>query len=72
MYVGYTDMKQTERFELLMTTREKELLRVLAEAEHISAAAVIRRLIWQEAERKQIEAQDETPSQDPSAESQKA
>jgi len=56
-------MKQTERFELLMTARERQLLRMLAEVEHISAAAVIRRLIWREAERKQIEAQDETPSQ---------
>jgi len=68
MYVGYTDMKQTERFEMLMTPEEKELLRVLAEAEHISAAAVIRRLIWREAERKQ----DETPSESPTSESQEA
>ena len=51
-------MKQTERFELLMTPEEKQLLRVLAEAEHISAAAVLRRLIWQEAERKQLVAQE--------------
>jgi len=68
MYVGYTDMKQTERFEMLMTPEEKELLRVLAEAEHISAAAVIRRLIWREAERKQ----DETPSESSTSESQEA
>ena len=60
MYVGYTDMKQTERFELLMTPEEKELLRVLAEAEYISAAAVIRRLIWREAERKQLAALEES------------
>jgi len=43
-----------ERFELLMTPEEKKLLRALAEIEHISAAAVIRRLIWQEAERKHL------------------
>ena len=45
---------RTERFEILMTTEEKNLLRMLAEIEHISAAAVLRRLIWQEAERKQL------------------
>jgi len=44
-------MKQTKRFELLLTPEEKELLVMLAKMEHISAAAVIRRLIWQEAER---------------------
>ena len=47
-------MKQTERFELQMTITEKKLLRLLAEIEHISAAAVMRRLLWQEAEKKQL------------------
>lgn len=42
-------MEKTERFEMLMEPREKELLRMLAEIERISAAAVLRRLLWQEA-----------------------
>ena len=47
-------MKQTKRFELQMTAVEKQLLRVLAEVEHISAAAVMRRLLWQEVKRQEI------------------
>ena len=37
-----------------MTAVEKQLLRVLAEVEHISAAAVMRRLLWQEVKRQEI------------------
>jgi hypothetical protein len=51
---------RTERFELLLTSEEKELLVMIAKIEHISAAAVIRRLIWQEAEGKRLTVTEES------------
>jgi hypothetical protein len=43
-------MNKTERFGLALSTAEKEALLRLAEREHISASAVIRRLIWRAVE----------------------
>lgn len=42
---------RTERFGLALTADEKEVLDELADYERIPAAAVIRRLLWQEARR---------------------
>lgn len=42
-------MDKTERFGLVLRPDEKTALEKLAEKERISAAAVIRRLIWREA-----------------------
>jgi hypothetical protein len=43
-------MKRDQRFPVVMTRAERTLLNRLALQEHISGAAVIRRLIWREAE----------------------
>jgi hypothetical protein len=42
--------KKSERFSLVLSSAEKWALQQLAELERIPAAAVIRRLIWREAE----------------------
>lgn len=44
-------MKKTARFGMILTSATKRVLEYLAEVEHISEAAVVRRLIWREAER---------------------
>jgi len=44
-------MRKTERFGLTMTAYEKGALKSLATAERLSEAAVVRRLIWREAQR---------------------
>jgi hypothetical protein len=47
-------MKRDQRFPIMMTKREREALDCLAEQERLSAAAVVRRLIWREAERRDL------------------
>jgi len=44
-------MEKTERFGLVLAPAEKTALQRLAELERLSAAAVVRRLIWREAKR---------------------
>jgi hypothetical protein len=43
-------MAKSERFGMLLSPSEKVALEKLAHRERISAAAVVRRLIWREAE----------------------
>jgi hypothetical protein len=43
-------MAKTERFGLVLSSEEKLALQRVAERERISAAAVIRRLIWKAAQ----------------------
>lgn len=38
--------RRDERFGLVLNSQEKEMLLAIAEREHISAAAVLRRLLW--------------------------
>lgn len=47
-------MKKSERFGLVLSPVEKQMLRRLAEQERLSAAAVVRRLIWCGAKRQDI------------------
>lgn len=47
-------MVKSERFGLVLSPEEKLLLQRLAERERLPIAAVVRRLIWQEAERLSI------------------
>lgn len=42
---------KTQRFEFAISQAGKAALRKLAQSERLSAAAVVRRLIWREAER---------------------
>lgn len=42
-------MEKSERFGLVLSPTEKQILQYLAEFERIPKAAVIRRLIWREA-----------------------
>lgn len=43
-------MKRDQSFSIVLSKEEKTLLQQLAKIERISAAAVVRRLIWREAE----------------------
>ena len=43
--------KRTERFELVLTSQEKAALRRVAEQKRLTAAEVLRRLLWYEAAR---------------------
>ena len=45
-------MERSERFGLVLSSVEKKMLQRLAERERISAAVVLRRLVWTEAKRK--------------------
>jgi hypothetical protein len=47
-------MQKTERFGLVLSPTEREALERLAEQERISAAAVIRRLIWRSAHEQEL------------------
>ena len=47
-------MNRDQRFPVVMTKREREALESLAEQERLSAAAVVRRLIWYEARKRGI------------------
>ena len=47
-------MKRDRRFPVVLSKTEQMALRLLAELERISAAAVVRRLIWREAERMNV------------------
>ncbi len=42
---------KTERFGMVLSVADKELLQRLADRERIPAAAVVRRLIWDAAQR---------------------
>ena len=44
-------MERSERFGLVLSEAEKTALEKLAERERLPAAAVVRRLLWAEAER---------------------
>lgn len=44
-------MTKSERFGMLLSPSEKAALEELADRERISAAAVVRRLVWKEADR---------------------
>lgn len=46
--------EKIERFGLVLTPAEKTALEALAVKERITAAAVVRRLVWQAAEAAQI------------------
>lgn len=43
-------MKKSERFGMLLSSSERAALDSLADRERISAAAVVRRLIWRRAQ----------------------
>jgi hypothetical protein len=47
-------MSRDQRFPVVMTKRERQALDRLAEQERLSAAAVVRRLIWYEAQKRGI------------------
>ena len=49
-------MKRDLRFPILLSSEEKSALQRLAQRERIPAAAVVRRLIWREAERLNVTA----------------
>lgn len=44
-------MTKSERFGLVLSAQEKALLWSLAHKERVSAADVVRRLVWREAQR---------------------
>lgn len=44
-----TQQTRSERFGLVLSTEERATLQALADREHLSAAAVLRRLLWREA-----------------------
>ena len=48
---GGNDMKRDRRLQVVLSQSEREALQRLADRERLSAAAVIRRLIWREARR---------------------
>ena len=56
-------MERSEKFGLVLSPMERALLRRLAEHERLPAAAVVRRLIWREAEKLPgaIDATDDSP-----------
>jgi hypothetical protein len=43
-------MRRDQRFSVVMSKTERAMLQRLAQHEHIPAAAVVRRLVWREAE----------------------
>ncbi len=45
-----TDKLRSERFGLVLSSEERATLQALADREHLSAAAVLRRLLWQAAQ----------------------
>jgi hypothetical protein len=45
-------VERSERFGLVLSLTEKAALRRLAERERLPAAAVVRRLLWTEAEKR--------------------
>ena len=47
-------MKKTKRFSLILSPADKAILRHLAKQERLPAATVVRRLIWQEAQRQSL------------------
>jgi hypothetical protein len=53
-------MEKTERFALVLSPADKAILRHLARRERLSAAAVVRRLIWQEAQRRGLRFPDQS------------
>lgn len=57
-------MEKSERFGLVLSPAEKLALQYLAERERIPAAAVVRRLIWREARRLNIVADQHVQAQD--------
>lgn len=44
-------MRKSKRFGFVLSTADKSVLERLAQLERLSAAAVVRRLVWREAER---------------------
>lgn len=46
--------EKIERFGLVLTPAEKQVLEALAEKERITAAAVVRRLVWQAGQAAQL------------------
>jgi hypothetical protein len=54
-------MNKSERFGLVLSPSEKRALLRLAERERISAAAVVRRLIWSAAEHIDVESCEVCP-----------
>jgi len=54
-------MKKSERFGLVLSPGEKRALLRLAEGERISAAAVVRRLIWDAAKHLDVESREVSP-----------
>lgn len=48
---GGNDMKRDRRLQVVLSQTEREALQRLADRERLSAAAVIRCLIWREARR---------------------
>lgn len=57
-------MEKTERFGLVLSTAEKTALQRLAAHERIPAAAVVRRLVWTEAERRGVLPTNDTQQQE--------
>lgn len=49
--MGRRSLKRDQNFRLQLSKEEKLLLQEIARHEHIPMAAVLRRLIWREAER---------------------
>ncbi|MBN1815429.1 MAG: hypothetical protein JXA14_26590 [Anaerolineae bacterium] len=45
-------MRRDQRFPVVLSKGEKAVLQRLAEAERLSSAAVVRRLIWREAQQR--------------------
>jgi hypothetical protein len=58
---------KTERFEFVISQAGKAVLQKLAQRERLSAAAVVRRLIWREAERQRLVTAEQTTT-DPGVE----
>lgn len=50
---------RSQRFGLVLSPTEKSALQRLAEQERIPAAAVVRRLVWHEAERRGLVSQNQ-------------
>ena len=65
---GGNDMKRDRRLQVVLSQSEREALQRLADRERLSAAAVIRRLIWREARRCDLlppeDRQDSHPTQE--------
>ena len=59
------EMNKSERFGLVLSPGEKRALLRLAEGERMSAAAVVRRLIWDAAKHLDVESCEACPDTTP-------